>query len=261
MSYNLGSFKCAGTVYEVCPTEYTKKGYPKRGILVEIPTSLGENQKSTVIKFMTLGDDTTMLDNYEASDWVEILFKLDGFFWKKPETGEEIHLQSLKLVDIHKGTNPFDVPSEAMSQDPDDNTPDHLAELTKNVKDYAQEKSPGLFDPQPDDLPFQQLINTQTVMKRKTTGRGFALYSFKDSKGVKCSVQKSSSAMRDCIWLGADDIGLQEFIAFRNPAWQEVELERSLEHHYVANNRMHLTQKQVKALLPILKEFAKTGDL
>jgi hypothetical protein len=70
-----------------------------------------------------------------------------------------------------------------------------------------------------------------------------------------------SSAIRDeyLIWLGAKDIGLQHFKAYQG--WRDVELVDTIEEHYVANNRMHLTQSQVKALLPALQKFAETGSL
>lgn len=63
------------------------------------------------------------------------------------------------------------------------------------------------------------------------TGRGFAYGKFKDRYGVECSLQKSSLATEDCIWLG------------------------------VHENRMHLTQEMVAMLLPALTAFAETGDL
>lgn len=41
-------------------------------------------------------------------------------------------------------------------------------------------------------------------MKKKKTNRGFVLYEFKDFYGSNCSLQKSSSAEYDQIWLGLD---------------------------------------------------------
>ena len=96
-------------------------------------------------------------------------------------------------------------------------------------------------------------------MEMKNTERGFAIAHFEDRNGVKCSIQKSSLATEDCIWLGADDIGLKKFKAYEG--WSDVPLPFSHEEHYVANNRMHLTQEQVKALLPALRYFAKHGEL
>ena len=107
MAYGLGTFKIAGVLYKLYDTEFTKKGYPKRKLVLEFPTSVGSDQKTSFSTFMVLGDDSAMLDQYEEGSWVEILFKLDGFWWKKPETGEEILLDSHKIIDIHRGENPF----------------------------------------------------------------------------------------------------------------------------------------------------------
>ncbi len=63
------------------------------------------------------------------------------------------------------------------------------------------------------------------------TERGFAIVPFIDTYGESCSLQKSSSAMEDKIWLGVDE------------------------------NRMHLNQEQVEMLLPHLQNFVKNGEL
>ena len=65
------------------------------------------------------------------------------------------------------------------------------------------------------------------------TQRGFTVFSFKDRYDEPCSIQKSSLATEDAIWFGLDK----------------------------DNQRMHLTQDQVKSLLPILQTFAETGEL
>lgn len=67
-----------------------------------------------------------------------------------------------------------------------------------------------------------------------TTARGFAILRFVDRCGAPCSLQKSSSASEDCIWLGRDE---------------------------TEPGRMHLTQEMVAALLPHLQRFAETGEL
>ena len=96
-------------------------------------------------------------------------------------------------------------------------------------------------------------------MERSTTNRGFAIYESKDSNGVDFSIQKSSSAMEDKIWFGANDIGLKHFKA--HVGWSDVELTDTIEEHYVANNRLHLNQEQVAELLPILQKFVETGEI
>jgi hypothetical protein len=105
-------------------------------------------------------------------------------------------------------------------------------------------------------------------MKKTTTARGFGLIKFKDQHGDDCSLQ-ISSAIEDevCCWLGCSDINLKVFVPYANPAWKEVsDSEAKLAlggpraTEILANTRMHLTQSQVKELLPHLKKFAKTGQ-
>ena len=101
-------------------------------------------------------------------------------------------------------------------------------------------------------------------MKKNYTVRGFEISEFQDERKNNCSLQKSSSAEEDCIWLGCDEIGLKKFTPFGNPSWVDVDTKGSLDPggiSYIANNRMHLTREQVKDLLPLLSRFAKTGDL
>ena len=46
-------------------------------------------------------------------------------------------------------------------------------------------------------------------MKTEPNARGFATGKFKDAYGINCSIQKSSAALEDCIWLGVDDANPQ----------------------------------------------------
>lgn len=101
-------------------------------------------------------------------------------------------------------------------------------------------------------------------MKNKKTKRGFNYVNFKDARGTECSIQMSSNASNECIWIGADKIGLHEFVAYRRPeAWvHRIDVDESTqEHHFVANNRMELTRADVKKLLPILQNFVDSGIL
>lgn len=82
-------------------------------------------------------------------------------------------------------------------------------------------------------------------VKIKKTQRGFALINFTDRYGQICSLQKSSLAGEDCIWFGVD-------VNIPKEAGGEGK---------TVNDRMHLTQKQVKKLLPYLNNFIKTGEL
>ena len=92
-------------------------------------------------------------------------------------------------------------------------------------------------------------------IKMTRTGRGFAVGSFTDRYGVKCSIQKSSLATEDAIWLGCNDADPK--VCVPGMSWQPVDMPDG----YVANTRMHLTRKQVLALLPLLEHFVETGEL
>jgi hypothetical protein len=46
-------------------------------------------------------------------------------------------------------------------------------------------------------------------LNKEYTHRGFAIYHFDDLYGAKCSLQKSSLATDDAIWLGVDDANPQ----------------------------------------------------
>jgi len=63
------------------------------------------------------------------------------------------------------------------------------------------------------------------------TDRGFVRGDFIDAYGKECSIQESSLASVDCIWLGANE------------------------------ERMHLTRGMAAALVPLLVHFAAVGDL
>lgn len=92
-----------------------------------------------------------------------------------------------------------------------------------------------------------------------TTNRAFGRIEFTDLYDVKCSVQASSLATEEAIWIGANEIGLKHFKAFKG--WMDVPTPHSVEDHWNANTRMHLSREQVAALLPILTHFVETGDL
>lgn len=76
------------------------------------------------------------------------------------------------------------------------------------------------------------------MLSLEKTNRGFAVGRFIDRYGSQCSVQKSSLACENAIWLGVD-------IPFSGGE----------------GVRMHLTQDMVLALLPHLVSFVDTGEL
>lgn len=96
-------------------------------------------------------------------------------------------------------------------------------------------------------------------MEKTTTSRGFGPYEFVDCGGNVCTVQKSSSALEDKIWLGSKELNIQHFEA--GLGWSKVMFKNTIEDHYVANNRMELNRQQVADLLPILQKFVETGEI
>lgn len=93
-------------------------------------------------------------------------------------------------------------------------------------------------------------------MKKDNTQRGFDIYKFDDLYREKCSLQKSSLATQDAIWLGQDNVRAKKLVYGKG--WVDVELPEGVE---ILGGRMHLSQDQVKKLLPILQKFAETGDI
>jgi hypothetical protein len=160
MGINFNSYKCAGVIYQIDEIEYTKKSnWPKRYFYLEVPTASGDNQKSEIFRFLVMGDEAASLNYYNEGDWVEVMFKIEGRFWTPPdEKDKSVYLGSLRPIDIHKGENPYERNKKDYKQNPDEASPDHLAELAKNVYDLAnQPREPSLFDPptgDDDDLPF-----------------------------------------------------------------------------------------------------------
>jgi hypothetical protein len=95
-------------------------------------------------------------------------------------------------------------------------------------------------------------------MDIKKTNRGFEYTKFVDLYGFKCSLQKSSLATEDAIWFGVDDTKPQ-ILRKDGKGWQPIELPTDGE--VLISGRMHLSQEQVKQLLPYLKNFVDTGEL
>lgn len=103
-------------------------------------------------------------------------------------------------------------------------------------------------------------------MKKQHTSRGFSFYQFSDINGNICSIQKSSSAENDLIWLGCDKLDIQGFTPYGKPeAWAAITEEQINKkfgtQHIIANNRMHLSRETVAALIPILQKFVDTGNI
>ena len=103
-------------------------------------------------------------------------------------------------------------------------------------------------------------------MEIKRTDRGFPICEFIDRYGAKCSIQKSSLATEHAIWLGVDDADPQ--VMASQAANVGVETDETtgwvpypIPKEVLLSTRMHLTQDQVKELLPLLERFANTGQI
>ena len=69
--------------------------------------------------------------------------------------------------------------------------------------------------------------------------KGASKITFEDDYKQKCSLQKSNSTLENKIWFGVDkDVNGKTIVS-----------------------RMHLTQDQVRELLPFLIKFIESGDL
>ena len=102
-------------------------------------------------------------------------------------------------------------------------------------------------------------------LKFTKTGRGFKHASFKDYNGLECSIQKSSSLNEPLIWLGVDKEVVSAFCLNNTNGWTTFKESDLLEKFNAANislsGRMHLSQDDVKKLLPTLIKFAETGEI
>lgn len=99
-----------------------------------------------------------------------------------------------------------------------------------------------------------------------TTSRGFGKLVFEDFYGAQCSLQESSLATEAAIWLGIDDAN--PLVLASQASRLGVETNETtgwvpypIPDEVLISTRMHLTQDQVKALLPILEHFAEYGEV
>lgn len=93
----------------------------------------------------------------------------------------------------------------------------------------------------------------QKKLEVTQTCRGFDYIKFDDHYGQHCSLQKSSLMEPDAIWLGVDNTG--PYMGSIDPLHNKQDVNVDVK------CRMHLSQEQVKQLLPFLIKFAETGEL
>lgn len=92
------------------------------------------------------------------------------------------------------------------------------------------------------------------------TTRGFDRIQFTDAYDDACVIQKSSLATDQAIWFGIQDAN-PHILASKTPeggvGWVPYDIPADVQ----LTTRMHLTQAQVRTLLPILQGFADHGEL
>lgn len=104
-------------------------------------------------------------------------------------------------------------------------------------------------------------------MDIRKTERGFGIVEFQDANGKNCSLQKSSSAMEDKIWLGVCDanplimVSKAKQYGLTPPAEGVGWIPYPIPEDVLLTTRMHLNREQVRELLPYLIEFIQHGEL
>ena len=97
-------------------------------------------------------------------------------------------------------------------------------------------------------------------MEIKKTHNGFDIIEFDDMYNTRCSLQESSLATEEAIWLGVSDprpVMLASQTSEGGTGWVDYPVPDNVH----ISGRMHLTREQVKKLLPHLKRFVKNGEL
>ncbi len=97
-------------------------------------------------------------------------------------------------------------------------------------------------------------------LRIKKTDRGFDVIEFLDYYSKNCSLQQSSIATGDYVWLGVDEPEvkiLASKILEGRTGWANYPLPEGVE----IFSRMHLSREQVRQLLPHLIKFVETGDI
>lgn len=103
-------------------------------------------------------------------------------------------------------------------------------------------------------------------MKRSKTNRGFDIIVFSDIYGEKCSIQKSSIATDEAIWIGIDNANPKIMASQAKSLGVDTEettgwISYPIPNEVLMTTRMHLNREQVKKLLPVLSKFVETGEI
>lgn len=104
------------------------------------------------------------------------------------------------------------------------------------------------------------------IEEREKTQRGFSYNKFEDLYGQLCSIQKSSLATKDAIWLGVDDAQPKIMASEAHKVGVDTTettgwVPYPIPEEVLLSTRMHLSREQVAELLPILQKFVDTGRI
>ena len=105
-----------------------------------------------------------------------------------------------------------------------------------------------------------------TQIKMTKTERGFPLGKFEDLYSQKCSIQQSSLATENALWLGLDDA--EPRVMASKAAENGVETKKTtgwvdypIPKDVLLSTRMHLSVSDVEKLVEELQHWLKTGEL
>lgn len=133
----------------------------------------------------------------------------------------------------------------------------------QQIRNALQARLDALSD---DDLAGVCGANSEQLPGLDVTGRGFTVVKFRDLYSEPCSLQKSSLATKDAIWLGcasadpkimASQARAHGVETTETTGWVPYPIPDEVQ----LNTRMHLSQDIVRQLLPYLLRFAATGEL
>jgi hypothetical protein len=90
------------------------------------------------------------------------------------------------------------------------------------------------------------------------TAKGSPIVEFKDHYDIECTIQQCTIGSRDAIWVGVSERKSQipRYYEGKIRIPFDTEIDQASD-----AKRMYLTKKEVKQLLPVLKHFAKYGNL
>ena len=86
-------------------------------------------------------------------------------------------------------------------------------------------------------------------MELTRTLRGFLSADFVDLYGEACSIQDSSLATEDAIWLGVDHVNARRWATVAGGDLERIPA------------RMHLSRELAADLIPLLQRFVDTGSI